>query len=105
MNILEIPNVLQNLSLPSKSHHTKPISRTLTLRKIARRRRRTRHLFKIHHRIVPKHLAARHNIKMVLISILIRPAHIRTPLRIAIIRTQICDHDDNAVAAVATSAA
>jgi hypothetical protein len=55
-----------------------------------------RHWLEFDNRIVAKDLALGHDVEMIAVSVLVGPSHDRAPLCIAVVRTQVCDHYNDA---------
>jgi hypothetical protein len=66
---------------------------------------RTRNRLEFDDRVISKHLALRHDVKVIAISVLVSPADIWAPLLIAVEWTQVCDHDNYACASRFTCSA
>lgn len=120
---------------PALSHPRRRLRRRAdTLVVVGRSSTRTHHLFKVHDNIVTKHLALRHNVEVVAVTVLVGATtkdesvssqstykrqtekgrgkgdgsispDLGTPLRIPIIRTQIRHHDRDTLPARPTRAA
>lgn len=71
---------------------------TLALFKVIRHGTGASHLLEINYRVVTKHHRLSHDIEMVLVSILVCAAHIRTPLGIPIIWAEVRHHDCDGLA-------
>lgn len=66
---------------------------------------RTGDRFKVHHHVITKDLILRHNVKVVAVPVLVGGARVGTPLLIAIVRTQVGDHHNDALSGYAAGAA
>lgn len=59
----------------------------------------------INNHVVSKYLALCHNIEVIAVAVLVGASDCWAPLRVSIIRTQVCDHYNDALARNATRAA
>lgn len=57
---------------------------------------RTWHGLEFDNRVVAKYFALRHDVEVIAVSVLVGPADGRAPLRVAVVRAQVRDHDDYA---------
>ena len=92
-------------SLPENANTEPKVLSALALTEVTSSSTRAANFLKVHHRIIPEDLTLCHDIKMITVSILISSSNSRTPLCIAIIRTQIRNHDNDALACYAPGTA
>jgi len=62
----------------------------------------TSHWLEIDDDIIAEDWVLRHDIEMICISVLVRPADLGAPLLVAFVGTEVCNHDDDALSGAAT---